>query len=103
MEDYYLAASIQRQEQEEIENRRMMSEIEKACAETDAKVLEGDRDNAEMGDGQTKPQEKGETNDEGMGEGNSASAPPVASAPVQEESMSEEKTRYNPSIRCALL
>eukprot|EP00026_Physarum_polycephalum_P004055 Phypoly_transcript_04072.p1 GENE.Phypoly_transcript_04072~~Phypoly_transcript_04072.p1 ORF type:complete len:740 (+),score=180.96 Phypoly_transcript_04072:305-2221(+) len=93
MEDYYLAASIQREEQEELENRRIMSEIEKACAETEAKALGGDQDNAEMGDGQAKPAEEGAgggegmKDEEGMGEG-SSEAPPHAL--VKDESMIEE-------------
>ena len=92
MDDYYLATNMQRQEQEEVENRRIMSEIEKACAETEAKSLAGDRDNEEMGDGQAKSAEESTSQeaikDEGMGEGN----PSAPSAPVKEESMTEDKT-----------
>lgn len=70
MEDYYLAASIQREEQEEIENRRLMSEIERACAETEAKTLSGDADNEEMGEVVVKNEEDGdEMGTEGDGEG----------------------------------
>lgn len=119
MEDYYVPSAAERQEQEEAENRRIMSEIEKACAENDAKALTGDQDNADMGDGQEKAEkeEKGEKEggegeamkDEGMGESTPVPAPAPApalapsptptpapepapvSSPVKEEAMAEDK------------